>query len=73
MKNMIKLLSAPILGVSSLFALSACDVDTEEGKMPEVDVKGGELPKVEITPPQIKTEKKVIEVPVIDPAEEDEQ
>lgn len=73
MKNTLKLLSAPVLGVTALFALAACDVDTEKGEMPEVEVEGGKLPTVEVTPPEIKTETKTIEVPVIDPADEDEQ
>ena len=65
-----------IFAVSSLaLAASACDVNkTEDGEMPDVEVKSGELPEYEVKKTDdgempdvdVKTETKEVEVPVID-------
>lgn len=49
--------------------LAACDVDqTEEGELPEVDVKGGNMPEydVETADVDVGTEEKTVEVPDVD-------
>lgn len=59
------LLLVPVL----VLGLSACDVkQTQEGKLPDVDVKGGQLPKydVDARDVDVKMEKKVIEVPTLE-------
>jgi hypothetical protein len=46
-----------------------CDVDqTEEGEMPEVEVRGGNLPEYDVDTPEVevRTEQKEIEVPDVD-------
>src|SRR5262249_46785443 len=58
----------PILLSAALLAVSAtgCKVTkTQDGKLPEVQVKGGQLPKYEVKVPRVdvKTETKQIEVP----------
>ena len=56
------LLSAALLSVSA----TGCKVtETQEGKMPEVEVKGGQVPKYDVKGPKVdvKTETKQIEVP----------
>ncbi len=62
-----------IVAGSLLLALTAtgCSVkQTEEGKMPDVDVsvKEGNMPKVDVDPAtvEIKTETKEVEVPDVD-------
>jgi hypothetical protein len=51
-----------------VLSLSACDVEkTDEGEMPEVDVKGGDLPNYDVDAADVDvgTEKKTVEVPTI--------
>ena len=55
-----------VLGV---LALGACDVDkTQEGEMPEVDVKEGQLPKYDVDAPDVdvKTREETVDVPDVD-------
>lgn len=55
-------------------ALGACDVQqTEEGELPEVEVKGGNMPEYDVDAPDVdvKTETRTIEVPVVDVEEAD--
>ncbi len=47
---------------------SGCRVrQTQEGKVPEVEVKGGQVPKYDVDAPDVdvKTEKREVEVPVV--------
>ncbi len=45
-------------------AFSSCEVKkTEEGKMPEVKMEGGKLPKYDVEGPDVKVEKKTIDLP----------
>jgi hypothetical protein len=56
------LLSAALLSVSA----TGCKVtQTQDGKMPEVEVKGGQVPKYDVKGPKVdvKSETKQIEVP----------
>ncbi|MFG0328973.1 MAG: hypothetical protein ACF8PN_03650 [Phycisphaerales bacterium] len=58
------------------FAGFGCDVDYEEGEMPEVEMTEGEMPEVDVDAPEIDVETEPIEVPTdidIDPAEEYEE
>lgn len=68
MKNYIKhaLLSVPVVFAAA--ALSSCDVDkVDDGEMPEVEVKGDvKLPEYDVDGPDVKIEKKTVEVPTID-------
>ena len=75
MKNTTLLSLVPI----AMFALplTSCDVDkVEDGEMPEVKIEGeAKLPKYEVEGPDVKVEKKTIEVPTLDvdlPEEEDD-
>ena len=66
-KKLIRSLSA-LLIVASAFGFG-CDVDqTEEGELPEVDVKEGNMPEYDVDGPEVevKTEKKQVEVPDVD-------
>lgn len=70
MKSNYKWLIPGALLVASL-GLAGCDVEkTEEGKMPDVDVKvdEGKLPKYDVDAPDVdvNSEKKVITVPDVD-------
>jgi len=61
-------LTALVAGAAAL-SLSACDVEqTEEGEMPEVDVKGGNMPEYDVDTPDVdvRTEERTVEVPVVD-------
>ncbi len=52
--------------LSSMFALSACDVQkTQDGEMPKVTAEGGQLPKYDVETAQVEvgTETRTIEVP----------
>lgn len=52
---------------ASAFAFTGCDVrKTQDGEMPKVTVEGGKAPKYEVDGPEVKIEKKTIEVPDID-------
>ena len=73
MKTITKL---PLIALPIAFSLVSCDIDkTEEGELPEVEVKGEiKLPEYEVEGPDVKVEKKEIEVPTLDidlPEEED--
>lgn len=71
-----KYATALILVPAIAFGVAACDVQkTQEGELPEVEVKGGQVPKfdVDVGEVEVGTEKKEITVPTIDiqtPAEE---
>jgi hypothetical protein len=65
------------VALTSMFALSACDVEqTQEGEMPEVDVvtEGGQLPAYDVETAEVEmgTETRVIEVPTVDYESADE-
>ena len=51
------------LGLSAV-AFTGCDVDVDEGEMPEVEVKGGEAPNVDVEGPKVEYETKEVQVPV---------
>ena len=76
MKNM-KSIAIAIFSGAALVSAVSCDVKkTQDGNLPEVEVKGDvKLPKYDVDAPsvEIKTEKKEIEVPTIKvtPASED--
>ena len=50
------------LGLSAA-AFTGCDVDVEEGEMPEVEVKGGEAPDMDVEGPEVEYETKEVKVP----------
>jgi hypothetical protein len=63
----------PVLYATTLavgmFGMTGCQVHkTQEGKMPDVDVKGGQLPKYDVDAPDVDVhmEKKEITVPDVD-------
>lgn len=63
-----------LAAVGFTLSLGACDVEqTEQGALPEVDVKGGNLPEYDVDTADIdvKTETRTVEVPVIDVEEAD--
>ena len=69
-RNPRKKLALPLLLSAALLSVSAtgCKVtQTQEGKMPEVDVKGGQVPKYDVKGPKVdvKTEKKDVKVPKV--------
>lgn len=70
-KNFLK--SLPLFFASA--ALASCDVEqTEEGNLPEVEVKGEtKMPEYDVDAPDVEIKKKEIEVPTIEvtPADED--
>ncbi|MCB9617400.1 MAG: hypothetical protein H6721_14825 [Sandaracinus sp.] len=50
-------------------ALTGCDVDqTQEGRLPEVEVRGGQLPRFDVDTAEIDvhTEQRRVEVPDVD-------
>ncbi|MGI9038799.1 MAG: hypothetical protein ACR2GQ_08050 [Gemmatimonadota bacterium] len=54
-----------------IFLLGACDVDqTEEGRMPDIEVEGGELPEYDVDAPEVEVGTKkdtvVVETPTVD-------
>jgi hypothetical protein len=54
-------------GTTLALTLGACDVDqTQQGKLPEVDVKGGQLPKFDVDVADVDIKKKKVEIPVPD-------
>lgn len=72
MKKMLGAMSALALVLSA----SACKFSVEdEGKLPEVNVEEGRMPEVDVDAPEVelKTEKKVIEVPDVDVKYDDEK
>ena len=57
------------LALLGSLASGACRVrQTQEGEMPEVDVKGGQVPKydVDAADVDVKTEKREVDVPVVE-------
>ncbi len=65
------------VALTSMFALSACDVEkTQEGEMPEVNVttEGGQLPAYDVETAEVEmgTETRVIEVPTAEIKSADE-
>ena len=61
-----KRIIATCLALPFAMGLAACDVDqTQEGEMPEVEVKGGQLPEydVETAEVEVGTKEETIEVP----------
>lgn len=65
------------VAMTSMFALSACDVQkTQEGEMPKVEVKaeGGQLPAYDVETPEVEmgTETRTIEVPTANVKSADE-
>lgn len=57
------------IALTATFGLAACDVDqTEEGEMPEVEVRDGNLPEfdVETADVDVGTEETTVEVPTLD-------
>lgn len=68
MKNKYKWIIPGALLVVTL-GLAGCDVEkTEEGSLPDVDVKGGNLPKYDVDGPDVDvgTKEKTITVPDVD-------
>ena len=62
--------------VALALSLGACSVEkTDDGKMPEVDVKGGDLPNydVETADVDVGTKKEIIEVPDVNVTMPDEK
>ncbi len=50
-----------------MLALSACRAEqTQEGALPDVDVKGGQLPQYEVETAEVDVESKTVEVEVPD-------
>jgi len=59
----------PMIGALALTLSVGCTVEqTEEGRLPDVDVKGGNLPKYDVDTPDVDVsmKKKTIEVPDVD-------
>ena len=57
--------------LAASFASVGCDVDVaDDGALPSVDVQGGNVPDVDVAGPEVRTETKTVEVPVIEPAPE---
>lgn len=64
-----KLMTGLVMVPALAFGLAACDVkQTQEGKLPDVEVKDGQVPKydVDAADVDVKTEEKVIEVPTLE-------
>ncbi len=62
-----KLTTSLFLAPALAFGLAGCDVQqTEEGELPEVDVKGGNMPKYDVEAGDIDIEKKTVTVPTLD-------
>lgn len=65
MRKILATMSALTLMIGTI----GCTVEkTEEGEMPEVDVRGGNLPKYDVDPAdvEIRTEEKQVTVPDVD-------
>lgn len=59
----------PVIGALALTLSAGCTVEqTEEGRLPDVDVEGGNLPKYDVDTPDVDVsmKKKTIEVPDVD-------
>lgn len=68
MKDKYRLMISGAFLVATL-GMAGCDVEkTEEGSLPEVDVKGGNLPKYDVDTPDVDvgTKEKTITVPDVD-------
>lgn len=64
-----KLTTGLVLVPALAFGLAACDMkQTQEGKLPDVEVKDGQVPKydVDAADVDVKTEEKVITVPTLE-------
>lgn len=64
-----KLTTGLVLVPALAFGLAACDVkQTQEGKLPDVEVKDGQVPKydVDAADVDVKTEEKSITVPTLE-------
>lgn len=58
-------------GLALTFSMVGCDVDVaDDGRMPTVDVEPGNVPDVDVAGPEVRTEQRTVEVPVIEPARE---
>lgn len=59
-----------IIALSALaFGLAGCEVKkTQEGKLPDVEVKDGQIPKYDVIPPDVKvtTDPATVKVPDVD-------
>lgn len=68
MKDKYRLIISGAFLVATL-GMAGCDVEkTEEGALPDVDVKGGNLPKYDVDAPDVDvgTKEKTITVPDVD-------
>lgn len=66
---MLKKFGVLLAALTMVFALGACSVEkTEEGQMPDVEVKGGELPEYDVDTAQvdISTGTQTVTVPDVD-------
>lgn len=64
-----KLTTGLVLVPALVFGLAACDMkQTQEGKLPDVEVKDGQVPKydVDAADVDVKTEEKTITVPTLE-------
>ena len=62
-----KRLTSFVAGGLLCFGLVGCDVDvTEEGKMPEVEVREGAMPEMDVHGPEVETGEKQVTVPTVD-------
>lgn len=64
-----KLTTGLVLVPALAFGLAACDMkQTQEGKLPDVEVKDGQVPKydVDAADVDVKPEEKVITVPTLE-------
>lgn len=64
-----KLTTGLVMVPALAFGLAACDVkQTQEGKLPDVEVKEGQVPKYDVDAGDVdvKTEEKVIQVPTLE-------
>ena len=74
-----KLTTGLVMVPALAFGLAACDVkQTQEGKLPDVEVQGGQVPKYDVDAGDVdvKTEEKVITVPTLEydtPAQDEKQ
>lgn len=56
-------------GLTLVCSLVGCDVDVaDDGRMPAVDVEPGNAPDVDVAGPEVRTEQRTVEVPVVEPA-----
>jgi hypothetical protein len=60
-----------LCGLMFTCGLVGCDVDVaDDGRMPTVNVEPGNVPDVDVAGPDVRTECRTVEVPVIEPARE---